>query len=46
MNSFTEAFQEAWDSYYRFLKEENKRKSMTPKEYGMALQKKRRKKRK
>ncbi len=45
MNSFTEAFQEAC-SYYRFLKEENKRKSMTPKEYGMALQKKRRKKRK
>ena len=44
MNSIVDAFQEAFDNYYQFLKEENKIKNMTPKEYGLMLQKKRRKK--
>jgi hypothetical protein len=44
MNSFVGIFNETWDNYYQFLKEENRRKTMTPKEYGMMLQKKHRKK--
>ena len=44
MNNLGDFFNDAWDNYYQFLKEENRRKTMTPKEYGMMLQKKHRKK--
>lgn len=41
MSSFIQDLQYCWDSYYKFIKEQNKRESMTPKEYGLYISKKR-----
>lgn len=45
MSSFIQSMQYYWDSYYKFIKEQSKRESMTPKEYGQAIQKRKGKKR-
>lgn len=47
MSGFVQNMQYYWDSYYKFLQEQKKMESMTPKEYGLHISKKRgRKKRK
>lgn len=46
MHSFSSSMQYITENYLKFLREENRRTSMPPKEYGMMLQKKKRKKRK
>lgn len=43
MSNFIDGLQYACDSYLRHIREENRRRNMTPKEYGMMLKKKRRK---
>ena len=46
MNNFINSMQNIADRYLKFLKEEDRKINMTPKEYGMMLQKKKQKKRK
>ena len=46
MSSFLNSLNKFWHSYYQFLKAEDRQRNMTPKEYGIMLQKKRRNKKK
>lgn len=39
-NSFVSAMRNIYNNYSKFLKEETRKRSMTPKEYGIMLQKK------
>lgn len=39
MNSFNQSLQEAYDTYKKFLKENSAIENMTPKEYGIYLSK-------
>ena len=43
MSNFINGLQYACDSYLQHLREENRRRSMSPKEYGMMLKKKQKK---
>ena len=40
MSSFIQSMQYYWDSYYKYIKEQKERESMTPKEYGLYISKK------
>lgn len=44
MNKLIESMQDCCDYFHKYLKEQSRTENMTPKEYGMYLQKKRNRK--